>query len=95
LSEFPKWERQVEGAERRQEFRTPQRGRWAWANEDRQVMPGKKNPKKERERNSVRVKTEKRGCLSAFSAGRGHGSRLFLPALLCSANFTYMVGGSV
>jgi hypothetical protein len=32
------------------------------ANGNRQVMPGKKNPKRERERNSV-----KRGCLSAFS----------------------------
>ena len=36
----------MEEAEGRQEFRIPRRGRWAWANEGRQAMPGKKNPKK-------------------------------------------------
>ena len=47
----------MEEAEGRQEFRTPQRGRWAWANEGRQAMPGKKNPKRVR----CEVRTESRG----------------------------------
>lgn len=73
----------------RQEFRTPQRGRWAWANEGRQAMPGKKNPKRVR-RGTVperEVKREGAAFFSSAAQGEATAHGFFPPAMLCSANY--------